>query len=174
MLNPCSPSSSYCHTARLLELVQAQVKNSCRRLGVRSLKAAYNKQVLPVDGGGSSDSGWASEKEGRQIMTQERNTSTKLFNQSSGQRYERLGLLGLLPLNEAYTKAAALVYERPLQCRGMPNVVLVPLIYNDLCLRFVFFTIIFWYHACNTSQFDISSTITNYSEGRKTFTSDYS
>lgn len=171
MLNPCSPSSSYCHTARLLELVQAQVKNSCRRLGVRSLKAAYNKQVLPVDGGGSS---WASEKEGRQIMTQERNTSTKLFNQSSGQRYERLGLLGLLPLNEAYTKAAALVYETPLQCRGMPNVVLVPLIYNDLCLRFVFFTIIFWYHACNTSQFDISSTITNYSEGRKTFTSDYS
>lgn len=86
MLDPCSPSSSYCHTARLLELVQAQVKNSCRRLGVRSLKAAYNKQVLPVDGGGSSNSGWASEKEDRQIMTQERNTSTKLFNQSSGQR----------------------------------------------------------------------------------------
>lgn len=170
MLNPCSPSSSYCHTARLLELVQAQVKNSCRGLGVRSLKAAYNKQVLPVDGGGSSNSGWDSEKEGRQI----RNTSTKLFNQSSGQRYERLGLLGLLPLNEAHTKAAALVYETPLQRRGMPNVVLVPIIYNDLCLRFVFFTIIFWYHACNTSQFDISSTITNYSEGRKTFTSDYS
>lgn len=47
----------------------------CRRLGVRSLKAAYNKQVLPAEGGGGL---MKKKKRAGRITTHEINASTKL------------------------------------------------------------------------------------------------
>lgn len=74
----------------------------CRRVGVCSLKAAYNKQVLPADGGRSCG-GWLLEKRAGGIMTEEINASTKpskLASVITDPRSEGVDLLRFPPLND--------------------------------------------------------------------------